>query len=576
MPALVMALGQPVWSRIDEAQHADFIIQLSHGVYPAADMTVIDPETLKVMQSTGFFTGAQPGTYPVPDLTDLGTPPPGMTATANAAWMSRHLWQLSFESAQTPGYYLLMVPIWWLSDHAAGTFAAIYMLRVINALLIALLAPMAFAVARMIGPGRPGLAATSVVFAILLPGLDLNGTRISNDGLSAAIGGLFVLLLVRWTGASLTWRRVAALGLLLGAGLLVKLTLAGLFPALAAVALVPAPGAGWPRRLLRVAVAAGIAIACLLPWFLINLHLYGGLTPGARGARLSDAVPAGFQILFVPFDLAVFGLTFWSGEPFGALPLAALFSVVGALLALTAPIGVVRWLKTEAGSQHGRMLIAVTAGCGMAGVALILPAAGGFEFGAAGRYLYPALPAVAALIAIGLHTVLARPPARRLVTAFYSVSAAGIMAAYVAGIPALPSAGAGQPPVDVRIVPVAGTGSLDGVTIMVSRVALDGGSKTTWFQVRATNSSPGEIEWSVVPVASIGGQLAYGDYARSSQLPGDLDPGQSESGWLMVPFDPAQLAPGEQIYLRFTSVAVNGYATVKDVDLTVSIPAPLP
>ena len=35
-----MAVSQPVWSRIDEAQHTDFIIQLGHGVYPLADRYV--------------------------------------------------------------------------------------------------------------------------------------------------------------------------------------------------------------------------------------------------------------------------------------------------------------------------------------------------------------------------------------------------------------------------------------------------------------------------------------------------------------------------------------------------------
>src|SRR5207253_628539 len=78
LPALLMALSQPVWSRVDEAQHTDFIIQLSHGRYPLADQTVIDPETLRVMQSTGVYRFEAPGSYPTPDVTDLGPPPAGM------------------------------------------------------------------------------------------------------------------------------------------------------------------------------------------------------------------------------------------------------------------------------------------------------------------------------------------------------------------------------------------------------------------------------------------------------------------------------------------------------------------
>ncbi len=176
-----MAVSQPVWSRIDEAQHTDFIIQLGHGVYPLADRTVIDPETLRVMQSTGVYRFEGPGSYPTPDASDIGPPPQGMTARNNAVWMSRHLWQLSYESAQTPGYYALMVPVWWVADQLGGTMTAIYVMRIINALLIALLAPMAIVVAMRLAPGRMEVAVLAALFAILLPGLDLNATRVGND-----------------------------------------------------------------------------------------------------------------------------------------------------------------------------------------------------------------------------------------------------------------------------------------------------------------------------------------------------------------------------------------------------------
>ncbi len=51
-----MAVTQPVWSRIDKAPNADFIVQLSHDVYPIADTTLLDPETVQVLEAEGFFT----------------------------------------------------------------------------------------------------------------------------------------------------------------------------------------------------------------------------------------------------------------------------------------------------------------------------------------------------------------------------------------------------------------------------------------------------------------------------------------------------------------------------------------
>ncbi len=570
VPALVMALSQPVWSRIDEAQHADFILQLSHGVYPVADQTLIAPEILRVMQQTGVFRGAQPGTYPAPDLADLGLPPTGMSDSANAAWMSRHLWQLSFESVQTPGYYLLMVPVWLVADKLGGPFAAIYTLRVINALLIAALAPMAVAAARILAPGRLEVAALAAMFAILLPGLDLNATRISNDGLSAVLGGLAVLLVLRWAGRPWTWRRAVLLGLLLGAGLMVKLTLAGLIPALALAMLWPAPGPSWRQRIARAAGAGAIAVACLVPWFMVNLHLYGVLSPGTRAGRLSDAVPMPFTAPFIPFDLAVFSVTYWSGEPFGALPLGAPFAVLGFLVALMVVAAVIRMRKPAL-----PLVVAIAAVGGLIAVALLLPATAGFEFAGPGRYAYPALPAAAALCAIGICTVLTRPFARRAISGLYGVAAVGILAAGAAGLPAQPQPGHGVPPAGLRIVSTSASGELHGMVITVHRVALDPGEKAVWVEVEVVNNNAGEAEWPVVPVATAGGAVAYGDYLRSTHLPGDIDAGQSVTGWLFVPLDPIALHESDTIHLRFPDVAVDGYAAVGDILVDVSIVTPV-
>jgi hypothetical protein len=565
-----MAVSQPVWSRIDEAQHADFIVQLSRGVYPIADQTLISPETVRIMQATGVFRGAQPGTYPAPDLADFATPPAGMTAAANAVWMSRHLWQLSFEAVQTPAYYVAMVPVWWVADHLGGPFAAIYTIRIIDALLIASLAPMAVAVARVLSPGRPEVSVLAAMFAILLPGLDLNGTRIGNDALSSALGGLTVLLAVRGAADGWTWRRAALLGLVFGAAMMAKLTVAGLLPAVA-LALIW-PRAAWPRRLALSVVAGVVAVACLTPWLVLNLVNYGALLRGTSVGRLSDALPSPFTVAFIPFDVGVFDLTYWSGEPFGALPLAAPFAVLGALIALMALAGVIRLLRIRPlPMPAGPFVVAIAAVVGMVSIALLLPATVGYEFAGPGRYAYPALPAAASLCAIGICTVLGKVYARRAVGGLYAVAAVGIIGASAAGLPAQPQPGPGVPPAGARILSAPASGELQGFLINVQRVAIDSGERGLWVEVHVFNSTAGEAEWSVVPVASAGGAVAHGDYSRSTHLPGDIDAGKSVSGWLFVPLDPASLHPGESLHLRFIDVAVDGYATVGDVLIDVNL-----
>lgn len=561
-----------MWSRVDEAQHTDFIVQLSHGVYPIADQTLITPEVLRVMQSTGVFRGAPKGSYPLPDISDIGPPPRGMSPMANAAWMSRHMWQLSFESVQTPAYYVLMVPVWWVANSVGGAFTGIYAIRIIDALLVAALAPMAVAVARMLAPSRPEVAFVAALFTILLPGLDLNGTRIGNDAAGAALGGLVVLLAVRWAGGAWTWRRTWLFGLALGATLMVRLTVAGVIPAVALAMLWPSPCMRWQERLQRAVVAQGVAIACLAPWFVVNLYHYGALLRGASVGRLSDALPSQFSWAFVPFDVGVFVLTYWTGEPFGTLPLSAAFAVLGALLALLALAGIVRLMRTRLPLiPVGPFMVAIVAVAGMCSIALALPATAGFEFAGPGRYAYPALPAAAALTGLGISTALIAAAARRAVVAVYGVAAVAILAAIPAGWPGQVDAGLGSPSAGAKVLLASSSAELEGVMIRINQVAIDQENGALWLDVTVTNAGAKEAEWTVAPVVSHGAVSASGEYFLSSHLPGDIDPGQTVAGWLFIPLDTADLYPGARLHIRFPNVAVNGYRTVGDIQLDVSL-----
>ena len=295
-----------------------------------------------------------------------------------------------------------MLPAWWIADGLGGTVVAVYVMRVINALLIALLAPMAVVVAWRLAPGRPEVAALAALFAALLPGLALNATRVGNDALGAVLGGAAVVLAIRWTGGAWTARRALLLGLALGAGVLVKLTLLGLAPAVAVAMLWPGGGVTPRRRVVLLVLAGAVAALCLGIWFVINLQLYGVPVPSARTNRLSIIPPMSFDLRYIPFDLAFFVVSYWSGEPLGALPLAAGFVMLGSLIAVIAIVGLVR--QRVSGSP---VYVALAAIAGMLAVALLLPATAAFQFAGPGRYEYPALPAIAALLAIGLTAALA-------------------------------------------------------------------------------------------------------------------------------------------------------------------------
>jgi 4-amino-4-deoxy-L-arabinose transferase-like glycosyltransferase len=574
VPALLMAVTQPVWSVIDEAQHFDFIVQLGHGVYPIADQTLISADTILVSKSTGVFRAFYlPGTYPSPDLTDIGPPPPSMSPRANAAWMARHLWQLSHESVQTPIYYLSMVPIWWTADKLGGPLAAIYTLRTVNALILAALAPMAVIVARALAPARPDVAVVAALFAILLPGLDLNGTRVSNDALAASIGGLIVLLAVRWAGDGWTWRRAALMGVLLGVGMMVKLTLAGLIPALVLSALW-ARSSGRHSNVGRLTLSGAIAFVCLVPWLLLNLQQYGALIGGSRTGRLSDAAPGPFTASFIPLDVAVFHVTYWTGEPWGALPLGGVMAILAGLIVLMVPVGVVALFRSQAVNVPlARLAVAGSAMAGLIAVALLLPVTNGFEFVGPGRYAYPGLPAAAALCAIGVLFVLPNAVTRLAAVACYAGLSVLMLAGAAVGLPAPAAAGARTPPAIAKTVDVSASGRLGGVTITVDQVAFDRAAKVTWFAVTVTNSASGEAEWTVPPAVSNGEASAVGQYLQSTQMPGDIEGGGTARGWLYVPLDPQGLRAGSTLKLTFRDVAADNYRTVGDIVLEVPLRA---
>lgn len=569
-----MAFMQPVWSRVDEAHHFDFIVQLSHGIYPVGNQTLIDSKTLGLMQLNGAYRAFYPvGSYPTPDLSDMSTPPPGMSDRADAAWMARHLWQLSQEAIQPPLYYAAMVPVWWLGVSFGGPLAGVYLLRLVNALIAATLAPMAYALARLVVPATPRVAVAAAAVAALVPGFALNGSRISNDTLAAAIGGLIILLAAYWAPTGWSWRRAFVMGVLLGAGMLVKVTLVGLIPALVISSVWAGRSHSWMSALARSALATAIGVAFLLPWFALNEKFYGALMPNAS-LRLSDTLPTAFTPSLAALNLSVFDLTFWTGEPWGVLPLAAPFAVIATLVALMGVAGVVRAARSsDVVIERGPLSISIVATLGMVGLSLLLPVLAAFEFVAPGRYGYPALPAVAVVCAVGVFAVFAGAAARRSVVAIYAVAALLVLGLGASGLPAPQSPGSGSPPAQARSVDVTASQTLSGLTVTIDHVAFDRQAGATWFHTTATNAGATEVEWSPAPVAYAGDASAIGDYLKSTHLPGDLDPAQSVSGWLYTPLDPSVVHPGDMLRLRFENVAPIDYRTIGNLDVMVRVPA---
>ena len=286
-----------------------------------------------------------------------------------------------------------------------GSILAVYMIRFVSLLLgVGTIWVVARLGLRMFKPTVALLAAALTAFN---PMFLFVYTAVNNDSLAILLGSLGLLLLVGiWQDLPdlrRGWWRYLLLGLVLGLGLLTKLSLGGLL-ALTGMALA---WQAWRKQRWELLFGGGLlvlATAVLISgwWFVRNWQLYGdltGLTPfvAVQGTRDAALTLAGWVDEFGTFYRSYWGL-------FGGVNVAApeVFYVVMNLLALAGFVGLLKWLWVKANREHfarvgGWLLVA------WIGVLLMLlirwniisPA---FQ----GRLIFPAIGAINVLWAVGL------------------------------------------------------------------------------------------------------------------------------------------------------------------------------
>ncbi|TMC90314.1 MAG: hypothetical protein E6J12_07570, partial [Chloroflexi bacterium] len=427
MPALVMAVAQPVWSRVDEAAHFDVIAQYASGVYPHDSVTTIRPETLDVMQRTGVYGFIVDNAYAKPDVpAEFSTMPAALSPAAQVLWIRRHGWQFSYEAFQPPLYYVAALPAWLIGRTIGGPIGAVYAVRVFDALLAALLAPMAMLIALRIWPTRHAAGWAAAALTALMPGVALNLTSVTNDVLVSVLGGACILVAI---SGSWTRGRVVTAGLLLGAALLTKTTAVALAPALA-YALLDVRRSGGVRQLL-----AGFALAagCIGPWLVSNVMVYGELISTREQLVMAAFPPRTSDPGFWGVSTLHSYVTFWTGDPFLSVPGAVALALVAALLSGLALAGL--W-RARRSSEVVRAALRITAlaAAGAAVVAVSSPILAAFD--APGRLAYVGLAGVTALVAIGLWFELHSPRLVRAAVGLFGVLSMAGMALLIAPQPA--------------------------------------------------------------------------------------------------------------------------------------------
>lgn len=559
-----MAATQPLWSRVDEAQHADVLAQYAHGNVPVEGVTRLQPEIVAVDSATGVYRWYPPESGPAPADSNPETfapPPEGATAAARQVWTARHLWGFSYEAMQPPLYYLMAEPAWLLGGRIDGTFGSIYAARFFSALIAACLAPLVYLLALAIRPGAERTALVAAGLGTLLPGYLLNVTQITNDGLAAVLGAALILVAVRGARDGWSVRLAAGAGALLGAAALSKLTDVGLVPLLGLSFLWP--GAQPLRTRLHLgAIAAAVAAAVVAPWVMLNLHLYGQPVPDHAARRLLGSVfAAPSPTPSYLFNSARHALVqFVTGEPSGVMPFSAELVGLSAVWAVLAAIGL--WLARRRLKLELLLLVGLAGDLAWVLATPLLSGIGGLM---PGRYLYPAAAAALALIAFGtasLPRLMARPlaavaaGAAMLVLALVATGESGAVVQHHA----LPAASAGTP--------IHGQGQAGGLQVVADRLAMADGGRTVWLHVTVSDHALDPADFAPLPDArTSGGIRLYGDYSGSSAFPERLQAGESDSGWLR--FSRSDSGPLTQLRLTYRNVTTDGYSTVETLSVIV-------
>jgi hypothetical protein len=373
----------PAWQAPDEPAHFNYARQLgTTGTLPVLQLGDYDGPYLEQLKARRF--------------------PPELSVAS-----------VRYEGHQPPAYYLLAALLAADGEPRQSLLAV----RLLSVLLGALVVLLVAATVHQLFPVRPDLALLAAAVPALIPQHLAILASASNDSLASVAVALTVLLTVRLLARRLrhgerpTVRQALALGGALALCLLTKLTAYAALP----VALLALRWAGGRGRVLALAFLPPIVAG--LGWALRNVALYGPLDP--LGLQRHDAVVAGQPLTgaITPTLLGEFARTtfrsFWGQFGWMGVPMEEWVYAVLAVITLLAGFGLIAFLHDcwrgcvpcDRASQRGVLLL---------GLLAVLVVAGFLWynlrfFQPQGRYLYPAMPAIAVALAAGLRwTVSAR------------------------------------------------------------------------------------------------------------------------------------------------------------------------
>ncbi len=292
-----------------------------------------------------------------------------------------------------------------------GAVFAIHLMRIASVLMGAATVLIVYRIGRELSPGRPLLPLGAAALVACTPQFVFISGTVNNDNLANLCAAIATWMLVRLlVGRRDRWTLIG-LGLALGAGLMAKQSILPLVP-LAAVILVYRSLREQNYRLLLeggLIVGGGIVLTSGW-WYWRNQALYGDLfgvnTFLAHRPQESSATITDWETLRI--FLQKMHRSFWGVFGWGNVPLPTWFYRASAAVYILAAIGGgVALSRSRRQVARPRVVWALLAVLPVLYVLWVV--AYSHRFGGSGwqgRYLFPALPAVALLLTAGLMNLL--------------------------------------------------------------------------------------------------------------------------------------------------------------------------
>jgi 4-amino-4-deoxy-L-arabinose transferase-like glycosyltransferase len=380
--AFLYARYTPAWNNPDEPAHYVYIAHIAEtGTLPVLEPGDWNPDRLEPL-IRGHF-------------------PQGQATSIDF---------LRYEAWQPPLYYLVSAPVYRLAPAEVRLEA----LHAFNILLGAASLTLAYLVARafffrvgVLGAEKTWLPLLVAGALVGVPMFAATSASINNDNLANVFGGLLTLMLLRALAGPLGARWVVLLGVVLGLGVLTKLTL-GFFLPLAVAALVVGSRRDAGRQCVLLLVAM---LVVLSPWLVRQGLTYGWDDLLAK--RRHDAILIGraFPSLEPSYWLGWGTRLFrsaWALFGWMQVPTSEKVYQVWSALCQLGVVGVVVHAAWRRLDRSAVLLVAVVAGAFGTVVYYNLTT----DVQPQGRFLYVALAPLLSLLALGWSALV--PPRLRL------------------------------------------------------------------------------------------------------------------------------------------------------------------